>query len=73
MISSQIRHFLPDIDELARPEDADFSQSGLHGESVIRVERLAVIDETALLGEIGSVSQERLRRIKLRIAEWIKD
>jgi mRNA interferase MazF len=72
MISSQVRHYLDDVDEFVRETDADFIQSGLHGESVIRVERLAVVAEEVLLGEIGSISQERLKRIKLRLAEWMK-
>lgn len=71
MISSQMRHFLSGVDEAMRNSDDDFSQSGLHGESVIRVQRLAVMDEATLLGEIGSVSQARLKRIKLRLAEWL--
>lgn len=71
MISSQARHYLPDVDELIRTADNDYSQSGLHGESVIRTERLAVMDDPSLLGEIGFISQERLQRIKLRLANWI--
>jgi mRNA interferase MazF len=71
MISSQIRHYLPDFDELVRVNDTDFIQSGLRNESVIRVERLAVVEEEILLGEIGEISEERLRRIKRRLAKWL--
>jgi mRNA interferase MazF len=71
MISSQIRHYLPDFDELVRVDDADFVQSGLRNESIIRVERLAVVEEETLLGEIGGVSEERLGRIKRHLAEWL--
>lgn len=73
MISSQIRHYIPDVDEFMRSTDEDFSQSGLHGESIIRVERLAVMEEASLLGEIGAISPERLQRIKSRLADWIKN
>jgi len=72
LISSQVRHYLPGIDELMQTQDEDFSQSGLHGECVVRIERLAVMNEASLLGEIGSISQERLNRIKFRLSEWIK-
>ncbi len=71
MISSQIRHYLPDFDELVSVNDTDFIQSGLRNESVIRVERLAVVEEEILLGEIGEISEERLRRIKRRLAKWL--
>jgi len=72
MISSQVRHYIPDADEFMRTGDEDFTQSGLHGESIVRVERLAVVEEASLLGEIGSISPERLTRIKRRLADWIK-
>ncbi len=72
MISSQVRQYNPDVDELIQANHDDFAQSGLRNESIIRVERLAVIEEEILMGEIGSISQERLKRIKLRIADWIK-
>lgn len=72
MISSQVRQYIPDVDELIRSDHDDFVQSGLRNDSVIRVERLAVVEEETLLGEIGSISQERLKRIKLRLVHWIE-
>lgn len=72
MISSQARQYIPDVDELIRSTHDDFVQSGLRNESIIRVERLAVVEEEILLGEIGSISQERLKRIKLRLVQWIE-
>jgi len=30
MISSQIRHYLPDFDEIVREDDSDFTSSGLN-------------------------------------------
>lgn len=71
MISSQIRHYLPDFDELLDENAPDFAQSGLKNESIIRVERLAVVEEEILLGEIGQISAERLMRIKQHLSDWI--
>jgi mRNA interferase MazF len=71
MISSQIKHYQSDVDELIRAGETDFTESGLHNDSVIRVERLAVMDESSLLGEIGAISPERLRRIKDRLINWL--
>src|SRR5690606_14982271 len=42
MISSQLRHFTRDFDEIVTEPDSDFSQSGLKAPSVIRAGRLAV-------------------------------
>ena len=71
MISSQTRHRMPGFDEIVQEDDPDYSQSGLKLESVIRVGRLAVIEGNLLLGEVGHISKERLRRIKSHLADWI--
>ena len=71
MISSQIRHYVPGFDELVREDDPDFAESGLKVPSVIRVGRLAVVEEEILVGAIGQIAPERLQRIKSRLAEWL--
>jgi mRNA interferase MazF len=71
MISSQTRHYLPEFDEIIQEGDSDFSQTGLKLESVIRVGRLAVLEGGLFLGDVGQISQERLRRIKSHLASWI--
>jgi len=71
MISSQIRHTVPDFDEIVQEEAADFAESGLKVSSVIRVGRLAVVDGALLLGAIGRIAPGRLQRIKDRLTEWL--
>ena len=71
MISSQIRHSIPQFDELIQEADSDFALSGLKSARVIRVGRLAVVQSTVLLGATGHISPERLQRIKTHLAEWI--
>ncbi len=71
MISSQLHQEIADFDEVISPDDLDFSTSGLKCASLIRVSRLAIVDVNLLLGSIGSISQERLSRIKTKIADWI--
>ena len=71
MISSQLRHELAGIDEIVRPADSDFAQTGLKSESVIRATRLAVVDAEILHGRIGSLGAERLSRLRQHIAVWI--
>lgn len=68
MISSQLRQFISDFDELVSEGDSDFSISGLKAPSV---GRLAVVDSSVLLGAVGSLSSERLIRIKNRLAKWL--
>ncbi len=71
MISSQTRHYIPEFDELVNKDDPDFADSGLKVPSVVRVGRLAVVEGEILLGAIGQIAPERLRRIKGRLAEWL--
>ena len=72
MVSSQLRHFDPDFDEIVRDSDDDYSTSGLKVASVIRIGRMAVVDESILVGSIGEISSERLTRITDRLASWLK-
>ncbi|MCS7016813.1 MAG: type II toxin-antitoxin system PemK/MazF family toxin [Gemmatales bacterium] len=71
MISSQTRHYVAGFDELIQENDEDFVQSGLKVTSVIRIGRLAVVSGDILLGAIGEISFERLRRVKQTLAHWL--
>lgn len=71
MMSSRLEQAVRGFDEIIEEGDDDFSNSGLKGSSVIRLGRLAVVNKELLLGAIGEVSEDRLARIRRRIAEWI--
>ena len=72
MISSQVRHYVPEFDEIVREEDSDFATSGLKVASVIRVGRLAVVEADVLLGAAGEIATDRLQRIKTRLSQWLE-
>ena len=71
MISTQIRQYVDDFDELVRDHDDDFVKSGLKATSVIRIGRLAVVEGDIFLGAIGEINQERLKNIKTRLSNWL--
>ena len=71
MISSQTWHYIQGFDEIIQEDDADFVASGLKAPSVIRVGRLAAVEEQMLLGATGEINSERLQRIKTRLADWL--
>lgn len=73
MISSQLHHCQPGFDEIINFEDNDFIQSGLKMPSVIRLTRLAVVEQNLLLGKLGEIDTERLLRLKTNLCQWIKD
>ncbi len=72
MISSQLRQAVANVDEIIEITDVNFSQTGLKTTSVIRLTRLAVVDETIFVGTIGEVSANRLAKLKKRLSEWIE-
>ena len=59
------------MDEVVRDTDADFQETGLRMTSLIRVARVAVVSRGEVEGFIGQLSEERLRRIRGRLARWI--
>jgi mRNA interferase MazF len=71
MISSQLRHQVEGFDEIISEDAADFASSGLKAASLIRVGRLAVVDDSILIGSIGGIAPERLTRIKSGLAKWL--
>ena len=71
MISSQLRHQVEELDEIIQADEPDFISSGLKVTSLIRVGRLAVVDESLLLGSIGELSEVRVQKIKHRLGRWL--
>ncbi|MEI7843540.1 MAG: type II toxin-antitoxin system PemK/MazF family toxin [Gallionellaceae bacterium] len=71
MVSSQLNQADANLDEIISPSDTDFSNSGLKVPSVLRLSRLAVLDGSLLLGNIGAISEERLRSVRQRLANWV--
>jgi len=73
MITSQLHHEIEGFDELLLESDSDFDSSGLKAPSLVRVGRLAVVEEASLLGAIGAIGSERLERIRYKLANWLTE
>jgi mRNA interferase MazF len=67
-ISTQLQDLQPDWDDKIGPDDADFSQSGLHRASAIRLSYLYGADPGEISGIIGRVDAGRLDRARRRLA-----
>lgn len=72
MISSQLHQTVPNVDDIIETTDTDFAQTGLKTASVIRLTRLAVVEETIFAGTIGEISVNRLSKLKKQLSEWIE-
>ena len=73
MVSSQTQQIEEGLDEIITPVDADFSAAGLKVPSILRLSRLAILDGKLLVGSIGAISDERLLRLRQRLAKWISE
>jgi mRNA interferase MazF len=67
-ISTQLQDLQPDWDDKIQPGDTDFSQSGLHRTSAIRLSYLYGADVREISGIIGRVDAARLSRAQRRLA-----
>jgi len=72
MISSQINQAINNFDEIVYENSIDFVRSGLKKASVIRISRLSIVSEEILFGTTGEIANERLHRIKQKLAKWIE-
>lgn len=70
-VSTQLHQQQPNGDELIQPGDADFSISGLHRASVVRLSDLHAADPSAIAGPIGQVEPARLDRLLVRLADHL--
>lgn len=73
LISSRIYQAIPKFDEIIAVSDDDYPQTGLKVTSVIRLNRLATVEESVISACLGTISPERLNRIKHRLTDWLND
>lgn len=71
MISSRTDQYIPGFDELILDTDSEFEETGLKHSSVIRITRLAVVEESIFVGSVGNITNERLSKIHHTLANWL--
>jgi mRNA interferase MazF len=62
-VSTQLQQHVPDFDEIVKPDDADFAESGLKAPSLVRLGFLTVLPTSQFMGVIGSISRARYQRL----------
>ena len=72
LVTSRGYQAVPDFDEVVEPTDPDFSVSRLKTRSVIRLARLASVDPSVMEARLGSITPNRLARIRGRLIKWLK-
>lgn len=72
-ISTQLHRCVTGFDETVSPRDDDFASSGLFTESLIRLGFLAILPRKTISGSIGSISDERLHRLRHRLGSYYQN
>lgn len=70
-ISTKLRHFVPNFDDVILPDDPDFKVSGLQFPSLIRLGWLAMVPEASIEGSIGQISIERHKRLVKNLITYL--
>ena len=68
-VSTNLNQYVQDFDDIISPVDADFTSSGLRSASLIRLSFLGVIPRRLVRGILGSISDERHKRL----LQWLID
>jgi mRNA interferase MazF len=75
-ISTQLKHYVRNFDEIIADSDDDFSETGLTSTSLIRLSFLSVVVEKRIVGVVGSISRERhqtlLKNLSIYLEESVK-
>jgi mRNA interferase MazF len=71
-ISTQIRQYVPNFDELIQANDPDFGASGLIKPSVVRLNFLAIVCPAEIIGQMGRLSSDRHQRLLSNLANYLK-
>jgi mRNA interferase MazF len=72
LVSSRVHQAIPNFDEIINKSDTDYGATGLKVASVVRLSRLVTVADTIIDARLGSISDERLGRIKQHIAAWLQ-
>ena len=72
-VSSQLRHECHGFDDIIQTDDDDFATSGLKVASLVRLGLLATLPRDALLGNLGTISETRLRKLRNRLAARLEN
>ena len=70
-VSTQLHQEVEGFDEVIQVSDPDYTGTGLHFPSLIRLGFLAVLPRSAIIGSIGSISSERHKRLLKKLADYL--
>ena len=73
LISSRTYQAVPQFDEIIDPADSDYADTGLKSQSIVRLARLACVEASVISARLGSISPQRLQKVRKRLADWLQE
>jgi mRNA interferase MazF len=70
-VSTKLFQEIKSFDLIITSTDDDFVQTGLKQNSLLRISRLAVVNQSLFQGICGNISNSILKEILKRLANWI--
>lgn len=71
LVTARTHQTIAGFDEVIEPTDPDFSLTRLKTRSVIRLARLATVEPSVIAARLGSISLDRLGRVRGRLVAWL--
>jgi len=71
-ITSQFKHEIKNWDEKIGIKDEDFIISGLKVPSLVRIGKLATVEEDIFEGVLGKISSQRLKKILKKLGKYFE-
>ena len=72
LVTSRNYQAVAGFDKVVEPTDPDFSLTRLKTRSVIRLARLATVEPQAVAAKLGTISPDRLARVRDHLVLWLK-
>ncbi len=73
LVTSRLYQAIPEFDEIINENDSDYPDSGLKKASAVRLARLVSVEKSIISARLGNISEERIRRVRDRLADWLKE
>ena len=72
LVTSRGHQEVLDFDEVIAASDPDFTATRLKTTSVVRLARLVTVEAEIIEARLGTISSDRLQRIRRRLIEWLR-
>ncbi len=71
MVSTQVHHKIEKLEIVVSDTDPGFQQTGFKRDSLIRMSRIAVVEETIFEGKLGNLPESMFSKIKQKFSSWL--